>query len=46
MPGPIHTVNGSFSTEKKPMEPGDGKVPLLQPIKRDYTFFGRGDLDS
>jgi AGZA family xanthine/uracil permease-like MFS transporter len=25
---------------------GDGKVPWLQPIKRDYVWFQRGDLDS
>lgn len=28
------------------MVAGDGKIPFLQPIKRDYKWFKRGDLDA
>ncbi|KAJ1616570.1 hypothetical protein T492DRAFT_1135656 [Pavlovales sp. CCMP2436] len=26
--------------------PGDGMIPLLGPIKRDFVYFAKGDLDS
>mmetsp|Transcript_39246 Transcript_39246/g.90912 ORF Transcript_39246/g.90912 Transcript_39246/m.90912 type:complete len:586 (+) Transcript_39246:62-1819(+) len=32
---------------KNPMAtPGDGMIPFLGSIKRDYTYFAKGDLDS
>lgn len=39
-------MNCLGASSDEPRKPGDGRVPFLQAIKKDYTFFARGDLDS
>lgn len=41
----LKQMNGNVEVGA-PFKPGDGRVGWLQPIKRDYPFWGKGDLDS